>query len=349
MSWVVLLVQIFIHADFRSDALLTYTENMVLHERERNMQINRETLTAFAHRLIPRFDCYSEQLPTGRYRAVKEPLTLDMVEEHLRGERTLGAYALDVQSRARWICLDADDDHEWAGLLSMARSLKEQGTQTYIEPSRRGGHLWFFFADPLPGSDARRFGKQLLAEHNLETVELYPKQDELRTGPGSLVRLPLGIHRKSGKRYYFVTLSGEPIAPSVREQMRILAAPVQVSPAFIDDMLRRAPEAKQVFPTPSFEHRLAEGDTLSERIKNRISVYDFVSQYVQLDRGTKGLCPFHDDHEESFSVSNDGNYWHCFAGCGGGSVIDFWMKWRELHGQPGDFTATVTDLAQLLL
>ncbi|MCZ7538799.1 MAG: CHC2 zinc finger domain-containing protein [Anaerolineae bacterium] len=313
------------------------------------MPIDRETLTAYAHRLIPRFDCYSEQLATGRYRAVKESLTLDMVEAHLRGEQTLGAYALDAQSRARWICLDADDDHEWAGLLKMVQGLHEQGIHPYIEPSRRGGHLWFFFTDPLPGRDARRLGKQLLTEHNLETVELYPKQDELRTGPGSLVRLPLGIHRKSGKRYYFVTLSGEPLAPSVREQMRLLAYPVPVSPTFVEDLLSRAPEAKQVFPTPSFEHRpAAEGDALSERIKNRISVYEFVSQYVQFDRGTKGLCPFHDDHEESFSISIDGNYWHCFAGCGGGSVIDFWMKWREMRGEDSSFTASITDLAKML-
>jgi DNA primase len=35
------------------------------------------------------------------------------------------------------------------------------------------------------------------------------------------------------------------------------------------------------------------------------------------------LCQFHYDHNPSFGV-NDAEYcWHCFAGCGGGSVIDF--------------------------
>jgi hypothetical protein len=58
---------------------------------------------------------------------------------------------------------------------------------------------------------------------------------------------------------------------------------------------------------------------------------EFVSQYVDLKptaRGAIGLCPFHDDHHPSFGVNDEGNYWHCFAGCGGGSVIDFWMKWQ---------------------
>ncbi len=31
----------------------------------------------------------------------------------------------------------------------------------------------------------------------------------------------------------------------------------------------------------------------------------------------------------SFGVNDTGNYWHCFAGCGGGTVIDLWIKWRE--------------------
>ena len=49
-----------------------------------------------------------------------------------------------------------------------------------------------------------------------------------------------------------------------------------------------------------------------------------------------------------FSVDREGNYWHCFAGCGGGSIIDFWMKWRETHGQDADFTSAVKDLAEML-
>jgi DNA primase len=78
---------------------------------------------------------------------------------------------------------------------------------------------------------------------------------------------------------------------------------------------------------------------VSEKIKASVTVLEFVSQYVDLkptESGAVGLCPFHDDHRPSFGVNDEGNYWHCFAGCGGGSVIDFWMKWREC-----DFTTAV--------
>lgn len=319
-------------------------------ETEPPAPIDPETLRAFTHSFITRFDRYSEQQADGSYRAVRQPLTPAIVEAHLRGSRTLGVYALDTSSHARWICFDADSEAEWDGLLALAEDCRKQGAPVYLELSRRGGHLWMFFASPLSGYNARRFGSQLLAEHQLETVELYPKQDQLHTGPGSLVRLPLGVHRKSGTRYPFISLSGELLAPSVREQMRLLAAPLRLPPAFVQEVLNRVPEAKPAAPTVRFAvQSCIPGDTPSERIKNQIGVYDFVSRYVQLNRGGRGLCPFHDDHVESFSVSREGNYWHCFAGCGGGSVIDFWMRWRQLQGLDPGFTASIRELAQMLL
>ena len=57
-----------------------------------------------------------------------------------------------------------------------------------------------------------------------------------------------------------------------------------------------------------------------------------------------GLCPFHEDQHMSFSVNAERNYWHCFSGCGGGSIIDFWMKWQDC-----DFKTAVKELAVMLL
>ena len=88
-------------------------------------------------------------------------------------------------------------------------------------------------------------------------------------------------------------------------------------------------------------------DTLSERIKGSITVLEFVSQYVDLKptgTGALGLCPFHDDHHPSFGVNDQENYWHCFAGCGGGSIIDFYMKLKNC-----DFTTAITELARMVL
>lgn len=316
-------------------------------ERPHHSELDRELVQTYAATFISRSDMYPVQRADGRYLSLVKGLTLNTVASHLHGSVTLGAYALDRNSRARWICLDADTSEHWAGLLELARRLKAQDFTPYLEPSRRGGHLWLFFA-PLSGADARRFGRALLDTHHLTGLELFPKQDRLATGPGSLVRLPLGIHRKTERRHHFVTVDGEPLAPTIREQVRALATPEQVPPDFIAHVVNGTPQPEAVAPIAPICGDVV-GATLSERLKNSIGVYEFVSQYVTLDERGVGRCPFHDDRHPSFSVNQAENFWHCFAGCGSGSIIDFAMKWRELHGEDGSFTATITDLARMLL
>jgi hypothetical protein len=322
-------------------------------------ELSLQLIEAFAKTFIYRHDCYPIQLANGAYITLKEPLTLDLVVAHLRGEMTLGAYALDSESIAHWICFDADTDEKWQDFKELSLSLQAQNISHYLELSRRGGHLWLF-TSPLPGKVIRQFGTQLLAQNDISIyddkgkmrIELYPKQDELRIGTGSLVRLPFGIHRKTGKRYPFITPTGKPLAPTIREQIALLTNPALVQKAFIDQILAQVPEAPTPPPVPSkkifAKVSRPTGETLSERIKNAISVFDFVSRYVELDQLGKGYCPFHDDQEKSFSVHQERNFWHCYAGCEGQTVIDFWMRWRETHGQEGSFKATVKDLAQML-
>jgi hypothetical protein len=237
---------------------------------------------------------------------------------------------------------------DFSRLKQLAYDLKTRGVPSYLELSRRGGHLWLF-TPPLSGADIRRFGRQLLLPYSLSRIELYPKQDYLTSGPGSLVRLPLGIHRKSGRRYYFITLENKPLAPTIRQQMALLAHPARVPQSFIEQTISQALTASPPLPKPASEKvKWTSGSTTSERLKNAISVYDFVSRYVDMDEYGKGLCPFHDDQHPSFQVNREQNYWSCYAGCGGGSLIDFHMKWRLTHGLDGSFSATLKDLAQML-
>jgi hypothetical protein len=173
---------------------------------------------------------------------------------------------------------------------------------------------------------------------------MFPKQARLADGPGSLIRLPFGVHRLTSRRYGFVTPGGEPLAPTIRQQIARLAAPKIVSEA--------AFESYQSFSSPKALEQLprvqdAPTGAISEKIKTSISVLEFVSRYVDLkptDSGAVGLCPFHDDHHPSFAVNADGDYWCCFAGCGGGSIVDFWMKWRGC-----DFKTAVAELAKMIL
>ena len=103
-------------------------------------------------------------------------------------------------------------------------------------------------------------------------------------------------------------------------------------------------------PKPPLEPVEAEGETVSDQIKAAISCYNLISRYVELKPNGRGLCPFHDDHMASFSVNLTDNYWHCFSGCGAGSIIDFYMQYqKQVEGQDCDFKTAVTDLAEMLL
>lgn len=321
---------------------------MTTPERKPLSELDPSAVEQYAETFLARRDFYPRQTDSGSYFVVEKPLHTGAVMAHLRGIMTIGAYALSAENQAKWLCFDADSPERWQQLTELAQELSHQSITPYLEASRRGGHLWLFTA-PTPAPDIRRFGRQILSEHGISDVELYPKQDKLTTGPGSLVRLPLGVHRITGKRYHFITVDGFPLAPTVREQISLLAHPTRVPQEFMSDVLARAPIPRELSPTPVFTPREVAGASVSERIKSSTSVHSFVSQYVELDPQGKGFCPFHDDQHKSFQVNDERNFWSCYAGCGGGSVIDFWMKWRQTHRQDNSFTATVTELAKMLL
>jgi len=304
-----------------------------------------------ARRFIQRWDMYPHQVANGGlYVTVHEPLTVAHLLAHLRGELTLGTYLLNPQSLGRFLVFDADTLHQWQQLLSLYQTLQEMDTVGYLERSRRGGHLWLFLAEWQPGEYIRLFGKRLLATQGMAEMELYPKQDRLEGGPGSLIRLPFGIHRKNGRRYGFVQPTGEPLAPSLRDQVALFSRPQTVPKAVFATLAKNIPTPPQQnrFSTiPAAQKgvcEVAETAVLSVRIKGAISVRDFVGRYVALSEKGLGLCPFHDDLHPSFSVNDEGNYWHCFACNIGGSIIDFWMRKQDC-----DFTTALSELAQQLL
>ena len=326
-------------------------------ERLKSAELEPEIATAYASVFIPRYDRFPLQQIDGSYLQIKGTLTMDMVMAHLTPHKqvrpiTLGAYALDQESNAHWICLDADDRDEWAKVWKLGINLHRQGITPYFESSRRGGHLWLFMSK-IAGGDVRTFGQHLMSQYQIESVELFPKQDKLtdEVTVGSFVRLPFGLHNKTGKVYSMLTLDGKPLAPTIREQISILANPERVPLHFFKQILDEAKSQEELQPS-NLQSKIQEttsGETLSERLKNSITVYNFVSQYVELDRQNRGHCPFHDDKHKSFQVNQNNNYWHCYADCGGGSIIDFAMKWREQNGEDSSFTSTIKHLTDILL
>ena len=81
-----------------------------------------------------------------------------------------------------------------------------------------------------------------------------------------------------------------------------------------------------------------------DEIKERISIEDVVSQYVQLKRAGrnfKGLSPFNTEKSPSFIVSPEKQIWHDFSSGKGGNVFSFVMEMEGL-----DFRGALEFLAR---
>ncbi len=81
-----------------------------------------------------------------------------------------------------------------------------------------------------------------------------------------------------------------------------------------------------------------------EQIKARADILDVVSEVVTLKRrGANyfGLCPFHDDHKPSMSVSPSKGIYRCFSCGNSGNVITFVMEYDKIN-----FVEALKKLAQ---
>src|SRR5215469_738275 len=174
-------------------------------ESERLSLLPPDLLLAWRARFVNRSHPYALQQGDGSYRWVYEELTDDVLAAHLRGELTLAPSSTDARAWCRWACLDVDVPGALPELLAVRDALAEIGFPGLVVGSRRGGHLWLCFDELLPATAVRYAVSDGLAEvaaADLEVPahELYP--DTGVAGVlGHAVRLPLGLHRKTGQRY----------------------------------------------------------------------------------------------------------------------------------------------------
>src|SRR6266702_2947768 len=159
----------------------------------------------YASLFVQCWDAYAVQQVDGSYWRVAEPLSLSGISAHLGGRWTLGTYLLDQESTCSFAVFDADSSDGLVRLIKLSEAFRRNAISTLLEASRRGGHLWIHFCMSAPAQVVRAW---LLPYASRLRVELYPKQDVLAPGgSGSLIRLPLGIHRQSRGWYPFLARS----------------------------------------------------------------------------------------------------------------------------------------------
>src|SRR5580700_7594648 len=141
-------------------------------------------------------------------------LSRETVLEHLNCQITMGIYPINPKTqRSKWVAIDADYGNALEDLLKLQWELRQDGIEAALEKSRRGAHLWILAGEPLLARHCRIYIYNLARRLKVpvkggsglaEGIEVFPRQDQL--GPdqfGNAIRGPLGIHRATGRRYWF--------------------------------------------------------------------------------------------------------------------------------------------------
>src|SRR6185369_7297912 len=166
--------------------------------------VNRRAYTIQSMRPHPESGRHYYYRPKPKDGGEPVALTIETVRRHLAGELTIGIYAINpATQRCKWMAIDADYKTALEDLIKVQRQLRDDGVAAALEKSKRGGHLWLFFEQPVMARHARTYiyhvaeglGVQVKGAGLSNGIEIFPKQDELRPEEfGNAIRAPLGVH-----------------------------------------------------------------------------------------------------------------------------------------------------------
>jgi group II intron reverse transcriptase/maturase len=178
---------------------------------------------------------HAQESVSGSHRSfvpVNRPLIIDDWRAHLEGAKTLGLPLIRSDQSVLVAVLDVDicrkdldlrlgvpDELMGRALgaaLRLRRALQLRGCATLLELSgHKGYHLWLRLAEPLPCREVRAWLHDVVAGVDslpeVIRVEVFPTRDKVKQGVGPLIKLPLGLHSKTGGRCFLLDERGEPL------------------------------------------------------------------------------------------------------------------------------------------
>lgn len=221
---------------------------------------------------------YSPAKDRGGYSPVHEPLTPSVLRRHFMGEVTLGVYPIRLDGTCTFAALDLDIP---PSVLDTARAdlgfakrlavhlqqatvlvrdlLRELGFTVIVEDSGyKGRHLWLPFDSPVPARILKEFGETFVAsipsdalDRTLLACEFFPKQAEARgKGLGNLIKLPLGIHRRSGRRSVFLDQDLAPIRRPFTYLRSLVPTPASAVLTAIETLRAKHAHTETASPVP---------------------------------------------------------------------------------------------------
>jgi hypothetical protein len=152
------------------------------------------------------------------------PVTDEVIRWHLTGRDDLGrdfvmgVYPMLLDETCLFLAVDFDKESWQADAGAFVETCRQLDVPVALERSRsgNGGHVWFFFAEAVSASAARKLGSHILTETmerrpdlGLDSYDrLFPNQDTLpKGGFGNLIALPL--QKAARERANSVFLDGQ--------------------------------------------------------------------------------------------------------------------------------------------
>lgn len=159
-----------------------------------------------------------------KYYVVHEAPTPADLSAHLSGAQTLAVPLVGPTGLSYHAALDVDHGGN-AALLGVLAAAQERRWSAYALTSTNGhhcgGHVWLHLDRPAAPKRARQLAGELATAAGLSTVEVYPTQRTLR--------LPLGVHRWTGRRGTLLLQDGRRIdldgsADAVADALMVIEA-----------------------------------------------------------------------------------------------------------------------------
>ena len=263
----------------------------------------------------------------ARNQKTRIPKVLDAVtiQGHINGNFTLNLYPINPETqRSKWVAIDADYEGAIKDLLHLRYELTRDDIHGALEQSRRGGHLWIFAATPLLASECRIYTYNLALRLGIpvkggglrEGIEVFPLQDRLKDSEfGNAIRGPLGVHRRTNRRYWFYGAEQSP-----EKQMDYL---LQL-PKLTEDQLKtftqgmQLPEAYQPPPPVVYQPRPA---SYPSQVRREFNILEHVRPRRKDRRNYWTQCPScarinRDQSRDNLAIKRDDpRFYKCWAGC----------------------------------
>jgi superfamily II DNA or RNA helicase/very-short-patch-repair endonuclease len=181
------------------------------------------------------------------------PVTDEVVRWHLSGRDNLGrafvmgVYPMLLDETCLFLAVDFDKESWEADVSAFVETCRKLDVPVALERSRsgNGGHVWFFFAEAVSASAARKLGSHILTETMERRPDLglgsydrlFPNQDTLpKGGFGNLIALPLQKRARQRGNSVFLDEQFNPHP----DQWAFLSSIQRISRARVEALAREA-------------------------------------------------------------------------------------------------------------